>query len=124
MSRLSLITTGRPRRVESANTGIWWEYSSKNVRNAWKWNEANRRKGQERIIRAVKVHQTVSEGGEALDLSGLQANKEWRMGKVATTYNIDNEFVLLKEGVQNVAAEIEVQRARSTGNTKTPRMGR
>ena len=46
------------------------------------------------------------------------------MGKVATTYNIDNEIVLLKEGMQNVAAEIEVQRARSTGNTKTPRMGR
>ena len=106
-----VFTTGQPRRVESANTGTRWEYSSKNVRNAWKWNEANRRKGQERTIRAIKVHRTVEEGGEALDLSGLRANKEWRMGKVATRYNIDNEIVLLKEGTQEVAAEITVEQS-------------
>ena len=29
------------------------------------------------------------------------------MGKVATKYNIDNEVVLLKEGVQHITAEIK-----------------
>ena len=40
-----VFVTGQPRRVENARSGIWWEYSSKDVQTAWRWDESIWRKG-------------------------------------------------------------------------------
>ena len=100
---------GQPRRVESAKSGTWWEYSSKDVQTAWKWNESIQCKGQDKVIKAIQVQSTNEGWGAALDLTSISANKGWRIGTVATRYNMDNAVVLLSEENQHVAAEIEVR---------------
>ena len=74
-----------------------------------KGQRQSKKKVKDRVIKAIKVQSTIEEGGEALDLTSLHANKEWKMGTVATKYNMDNAGVLLSEENQHVAAEIEVR---------------
>ena len=101
--------TGTPRRIQTANSGVGWEYSTKDIRTAWKWSESWKKNGQRRYIKAIRVQSTVAEGGEALDLSKLSTNKARKLGAVATKYNVDNAVVLIKEGCICVEAEVELK---------------